>query len=219
MKFWIFSLCLFSLTAFAQPKDQSFDLYAQGKVRESLISLRQELREQSFNPFTLNSQLKRSLSAYRGHREVEDELFYQVLDLIARQPEAKKMESSFPSLHRELKSLRAEKASAKQTENVLDSSLRRGKDSALTPNDPERMGKIQAVRTYAGRQALRAKGDAFLQWTFIAGKAGFYYFNTGNEDLNKFIQMCELKKAASGCQRLKDAKSMLDLGRATENPQ
>ncbi len=198
---------------------KSFNLYAQGKVLESVAALKQELKTEKYNALVLNSQFKRLLSSYKNHLGVTDRELIEILKLMLReQPAVKEMESDVAGFVSELEALVSSKPSLKQVDTYLSSAVSRGHDTSIISNDRKRLTKFNVARLYASRQIKTTKGEERAQWTYLAGKAGFYHFNSGNAELKLYLQMCERLGKVPACSDVKNAHSMLNLGKAIESP-
>lgn len=214
----LLTLGLLSASLGAQA-ESSFDLYAQGRVVESVEALRQELNTQRFNALTLNSQFQRLMSAYQANNDVTDEQVLAILTAMLRQPQIIHTEHDVEEMLEEVRYFHDNQPSLAQGHNYLRSAIIRGRDTSIIPNDPDRLAKIRMTRIYALRKAQR-QGIPLSEkaaWTYLAGKAGFYRFNTGNSELSRYIQMCDHLGAVQVCRYVSQARSMLNLGESIEN--
>jgi hypothetical protein len=207
---------VFIPSAFGATK--SFELYSKGKIVESLNASKKELSEQQFNAQALNSQYQRLISAYRNHIQVRDTTFIEVLKLIEAQKESHKVEVHLPTLIQEAQHLKEAQFTVKQAYNHLDSIIRQGKDTSIISNDRVRLAKILMLRMWSLRQSKVGSAEKKAEWLFLAGKAGHYHFNSGNNELTHYLKLCEFLGKSSACTHISAAQSMLDLGKSIESP-
>lgn len=207
IKLLLVFLVLLSPLAFS--KEQYFQLYSRGKILESIQSLEKELQQYRYNPLTLNTQFQILTSAYFSHLAVSDELTLRVLKAINSQLNSSRARQGIDQdVHlftRELEAILHQRLSLNATRSLLS--------SVINQSNQRRSVQLQVLAIISHRKALQAESaNEKAAWLFISGKAGFYRYNSGNNELATYIKVCEQLKNAPACSNLSEAREMYELG-------
>lgn len=196
---------VYSSMSFAASRN--FELYQQGQIVDSIIVMNQELFKKQFTLRELNRMISRLNSAYETNLGVTTTLYFQVLDKIRQQNASHGMELDPDLVRAQVASVRHGLESPDQLQNLITT-------TANSSTGVERSVRFLAIKIIAHRMYLSSGNRAAL---FMTGLAGYYRYNTGNQQLADFVAQCEIRTQDPACQRyLSAARSRLELSNSMQ---
>lgn len=187
----------------------SYEVYSQGKILESTSLLRDELQSSKliFSVTQLSSAMKRLLSSYEVELKISDVLVMEILRLIKNKKNVDEMEYEIKDYIEALQFFIENKPSFARVDTYL-------KDVIAVSKGAKRFAVYAMIKIYSKRSYLLsvASGQSDPRWLYLAGKAGFYNYNNGLDELNEFIDFCTSSKSSFCRAHLKEASELEKIG-------
>lgn len=217
-RFFIIISALLLATQPLLASSKSFDLYRKGLFSESMASLKKELESGQFKGLQLEAAVRRVMSMYIMHLAVSTDSVLAVLDEMSKQSHGADISFDIRTLRNEIHKLAQSSPSLNQVRNKLRSETSRGNTVASAKQAQMRVWSIHGWANRKWLQLQKGNLNLALPWLYIAGKAGFYFYNSGNLQLGEYVQHCEKNPNLSSCSDFEEAVDLNHQGMGLQLP-